>query len=348
MKTPLQLRVAHICTIAALLAVALAVEGCAGKSKTVNRKKAIVLGRGFPITDPDGSPSHAEKARINFLRLVDNEDNNPKEGWTADLSYDVLVKLGLDPTNTAPAALFEALGRKRLGYRIAIQNLAVGASRPYWADALENGMMGFAPQGNNNPGLRIPDGLGLYAAVSVAGGVTQNQSSFGPGVEFIDALPNGDAAQSWANQVVAAKFAKLLDENPKYNIWDARAHLRQSASNWEAGWNENTGYGRPNLDTPIDKLVPQPPVAFKVNVSPDRRQVEFSWINFKQRGFDATAIARGDGSIIYSGKGDRFLWNSDTNGSETFTYWSKNKAGETSRIESYQNRTVTNLVSSPM
>lgn len=344
MKTPRNSRREFIVVTAAVL-LALAVTGCqTSGSARASQKRALVMGRGSPITDPDGSPSHAQKAKDVFLRLVNNQANDPAKGWTCDLSYDVLVRLNLDPTNTPPDTLFKELRRRRLGYRIVIQNQALGATAWYWAAAVDNGLMPFAPQGNNDPGQRFPYGLGLYPAVSVAGGVTQNQSSYGPGVEFIDALPSGDAAQSWANQVVAAKFATLLDQHRRYNIWDARAHLRQSASNWAAGWNERDGYGRPLTTSLSTSLLPQPPVEFTTSVSSDGRKVTFTWKNFLQSGFNSTVIARGDGRIIYRGRGTTYVWNSDVDGSETFTYWSRNAAGRTSRLESYQTRTVTGLV----
>jgi hypothetical protein len=173
--------------------------------------------------------------------------------------------------------------------------------------------------------------------------VTANTTSSGPGVEFIDALPNGDAAQSWANQVVAAKFARVLDDHPRYNIWDARQHLRQAASNWEQGWNERTGYGRVDLSRRVDKLMSAPPVEFRTTTLDSGHRVLFTWRNFLQSDFAATVIAHRDGRVIYEGADTNFVWRSDVNGDETFVYYSKNKSGDQSRIESYQRRIVTNL-----
>jgi hypothetical protein len=218
-----------------------------------------------------------------------------------------------------------------------------GANQQGWGIALDNGMMPFAAQGNNNPGQRFADGLGLRAAVAVAGGVTANTTSYGPGVEFIDSLPNGDAAQSWANQVLAAKFARVLEDHPRYNIWDARQHLRQVASNWEQGWNERIGYGRVDLSRRVDKLLPAPPIEFRTDILDGGHRVLFTWRNFLQSDFAATVITRRDGRIIYEGQGTNVVWRSDVNGDETFIYYSKNKSGDTSRIESYQRRIVTNL-----
>ena len=153
----------------------------------------------------------------------------------------------------------------------------------------------------------------------------------------------GDTAQSWANQALAAKFARILDAHPNYNIWDARQHLRQAASFWASGWTETNGYGRVNERAVVGKLLPGPPVEFMAARSHDRRQVIFTWRNFLQTGFAATVIARKDGPVLYEGTGTNFVWTSDVDGDATFRYWSKNKAGEKSRMESYQTRTVTGL-----
>jgi hypothetical protein len=321
-----------------LLLLALILQGCAGGGggRAIGQRKALVIGQSFP-------GSHAEGAKNNFLRLVNNPSNSPTVGWTCDFSHDVMLSLNLNPTNATFEQLFDAIRRKRLGYRIVMQNGARGATLPFWTNALDSGIMPFAPQGNNDPGMRFDDPPGLFPAVSVAGGITDNASSYGPGVEFIDALPNGDSAQSWANQAVAAKFAKILDDHRNFNIWDARAYLRQSASNWQAGWNERNGYGRPDPNQNIPRLFPEPPLQFTPTVTADGRQVIFTWRNFPQTRFTASVIARSDGRIIYRGRATRFVWNSDVNGTETFRYWSRDNSGRTSPIQSYQVRTVSGL-----
>jgi hypothetical protein len=327
-----------------LTAAAIALTACAQNSSSSRPtgRKALVVGRGLPLTEPDGGPTHPQGAKNNFLTLVNNPSNNPARGWTCDLTYDLQKQLGL-PDDAPLPRLFSEIARRNLGYRIVMQNGANGVNLELWGAAVDAGIMPFAPQGNNNPGQRFPDGLGLRAAAGVAGGVTANTSSYGPGVEFIDALPNGDAAQSWANQVVAAKFARVLDDHPRYNIWDARQHLRQAASNWEQGWNERTGYGRVDLGRRVDKLMPAPPVEFRTKVIDNGHRVQFTWRNFLQTDFAATVITRRDGRVIYDGQGTNFVWRSDVNGDETFVYVSRNRSGEKSRIESFQRRVVTNL-----
>ncbi len=313
-------------------------------------KKALIFGRGDPFHDPDGSPTHPQIAKNLFLKLVGNPNNDPKKGWTADLSWDLMVRLGMNPTNTPVEQLFDYLGQNKLGYRIVINNSARGQSFPQWDRALDNELMPFAPQGNNEFNYRFEEPPGLRAATSVAGGTAANQTSYGPTVEFIDALPLSlshanfeDAAQSWANQVVAAKFAHILDTHPIYNIYDARQHLRQAASFWSSGWTEKNGYGRVAEKAVIGELLPGPPLEFGISVARDRHRVTFSWRNFLQSDFASTVITRKDGRVIYEGTGTNTEWAADLDGDETFTYKSKNKAGKSSRIESFQTRQVTGL-----
>src|SRR6266496_5396086 len=177
-----------------------------------NHRKALVLGSARRL--PGDGPTHPEGARSNFLKLVGNPGNDPGKGWTCDLSWDLMLSLGMDPTNTPPETLFNYIGQHGLGYRIVINNSASGQSLPFWGLAVDNGMMPFAPQGYNAAGVRLDDAIGIKAAVSVAGGRTENLTTYGSGVEFFDALPIWassanfeDAVQSWANQAVAAKFA---------------------------------------------------------------------------------------------------------------------------------------------
>jgi hypothetical protein len=292
---------------------------------------------------------HAETARANFLKLVGNPQNELSRGWTCDFAWGVMIQLGLDPTNTSTEVLFNEMGRRRLGYQLVIACGPEGNTLPFWGSAVENGMMPFAPMGDNGRGHRIEDDIGLRCAIGVSGGTTENWTAFGPGTEFIDAIPGPapnvpeDAAQSWANQALAARFARVLDAHPEYNIWDAREHLRQCGSFWASGWTETNGYGRANEKAAAGQLLPGAPVDFQVVRSRDGHRVNFAWHNFLQTGFAGTVIARKDGRVLYESAGTNFVWNSDVHGQETFVYWSKNLAGERSRLETYQYRTVTGL-----
>lgn len=322
------------------------------KGNNTNQRKALVLGRGLPLTEANGGPTHAQGAKDNFLKLVGNTKNDPKKGWTCDLSWDLIRQLGLDP-NITPEKLFDYLGKNHLGYRIVMMNMASGQSASFWGAAVDNGIMPFAPHYKNEH-VRYNEGIGIKAAVSVGGGIKSNIHSYGPSLEVFDAIPlwmshmdAEDAAESWANQVVAARFAKILDAHPEYNIWDGRQHLRQAASFYSQGWTEEQGFGRVNEDTPIGKLQPGSPVSFWSTKSRDRRQVLFSWRNFLESDFAATVIARKDGRVIYEGAGTNCTWVSDVDGEEEFQYWSKNRAGEKSRLEQFNTVKIDNLAHLP-
>lgn len=334
--------------VSVLAAILLSTQSVCGADS--NQRKALMIGDGEAFYRPGSEATHPQVARKNFLKLVGNVANDPAKGWVCDFTGDLMRQLGMDPTNTPVETLFNYIGQHRLGYRVAMCCGPAGYTGSCWGCAVDNGMMPFGPQGNNNNGLRLDDPVGLRAAVGVAGGTSGNWTSYGPGVEVIDALPLWaswsnfeDAAQSWANQAAAAKFAKILDAHPQYNIWDARQHLRQAASFWSHGWTETNGYGRVNENAVVGHLLPGQPVDFRVVKSRDRHRVTFSWRNFLQSDFAATVIARKDGRILYESTGTNFVWTSDVDGDETFVYWSKNKAGEKSRLETYQTRKVTGL-----
>jgi hypothetical protein len=315
-----------------------------------NTRKAIMMGYGDPVRDPSGHPI---RAKMTFLRLVGNLANDPAKGWICDMEWDLKVRFGMNPTNTSSETLFNYIGQHHLGYRIAMNCGVRGHTADYWPCAVDNGIMPFAPHGYNSF-VRLDEPAGMGAALSVAGGSTVNATTYGPSLEFIETVlewgPNPkyeDTAQSWANQGLAAKFARVLDEYPNYNIWDAREHLRQAASFWPTGWTETNGYGRVKEGAAVGKLLPGPPVEFQAVRSRNRHQVFFSWHNFQQTDFAATVIARQDGRILYEGAGTNFVWTSDVDGNQAFRYWSRNRAGEKSRMESYQTRTVTGLSCGP-
>src|SRR5437867_651 len=82
----------------ALACVALAAGANSSPAETAvqNQRKALVFGRGLPFTD-HGGPTHPQAAKNNFLNSVGNPGNDPAKGWTCDLSYDLLLRLGMDP-----------------------------------------------------------------------------------------------------------------------------------------------------------------------------------------------------------------------------------------------------------
>ncbi|MDB6064053.1 MAG: hypothetical protein JWR26_261 [Pedosphaera sp.] len=311
-------------------------------------RKALVFGGGGP-SRPGSGPSHPQAAKNNFLALMKNPDNNPKKGWTCDLSYDLMKSLGMDPSKTTLPALCDYLGKHDLGYRIFM--IAGAGTGLFPGDLLTtNGMMPFCAHANNIPGYRLEDRTGIGGFMAVGGGTGANFYSYGPSLEFYDALPSWmsaghyeDAAESWANQALAARFARILDAHPKYNIWDAREHMRQAASRFAEGWTEKNGFGRVDEKASVATLLPGAPVDFRMQPSKDGTSVAFAWQNFLQSDFAATVIAKEDGTVLYDGTGTTFTWTSDIEGDANFKFWSRNKAGVTSRLESFNTKTVHGL-----
>ncbi len=307
------------------------------------QRKAVIFGS----SDTSHGLTHPQVARLIFLRCVGNPENDPAKGWTCDFTDDLIRRFGMNVTNTSAETLFNYLGQHHLGYRIAIACGPTGNTLSFWGSAVDNGIMPFAPQGDNNARHRLDDPIGLRIAVGVAGGITYNLTSYGPGVELVDFGSREDYAQSWANQGAAAKYAHILDAHPDYNIWDAREHLRQAASVWARGWTETNGYGVADEHAAVGHLLPAPPVEFSAVKTRDNHQVKFSWRNFLQTGFAGVVVARQDGRVVYEGKGTNFTWTTDVDGAATFVYWARNTAGEKSRMETYQTRTVSGLRTRP-
>lgn len=311
---------------------------------------ALVLGRGEPFKDPGAGPTHPELAKLNFLRLIDNPENDPSKGWTCQLSWDVAKQLKMDPEKTTYEELFDAIGNWKLDFKIVIYNTAQGQLATFWDKAIENGIMPISAHYDNSTGKYIPDSIGLRTCIGVGGGVKSNIYTYGPALEFYDALPGRfthssyeDPVQSWASQVVAAKFAKIMNAHPAYNIWDARQHMRQAASHWELGWTEKNGYGRVDPDKEIGELMPAPPVDFQTRVIENGNKVVFSWRNFAMSDFANTVVGLKGGGVLYRGKGNTFTWDSTIAGDAEVLFWSENTKGARSRMESYQTRVIPGL-----
>jgi hypothetical protein len=191
----------------------------------------------------------------------------------------------------------------------------------------------------------------LGAAITVGCGTVTNQHSYGPGLEFFDSGPAvvrvgyGTLSQNDSAAVLAAKLARVLEANPGCNVWDARQHLRQSASLYAAGWREDGGYGRPPAGlAKIAKLDLAPPLEIHAQKSTDGKSVAFSWLNFRQSDFAATVITKAGGGKIYEGTGTNFVWRSDAAGEAAFQFFTRGKSGRRSRDEAYTTVRVEGLL----
>ena len=237
-------------------------------------------------------------------------------------------------------------------YRILVAPIAspdrdLYAYKSAWDRATAAGILVVLPHNNSlsvsrSPAARRLSPPRLFSAVTVGEGTTTNRFSFGPGLEFFDSAtaqgsaPGGIAPEAEAAAVVAGKLARILEAHPEYNTWDARQHLRQTASHYAAGWVEDGGYGRPpSQPESVAELDPAPPVEIEATRSAAGDTVSFSWENFLQSSFAETVIQREDGRVIYHGSGRSFVWRSDEDGEETFRFFSSDKAGRLSRAESY-------------
>jgi hypothetical protein len=164
--------------------------------------------------------------------------------------------------------------------------------------------------------------------------------SFGPGLEFYDAPPNVDPGflnQNEAAAVVAGKLARLFDANPGYNPWDARQHLRQTASGYATGWREDGGFGRPSTyPVPLSHLDPAPPFEAAATLAPDAKSVVFTWRNFLQTGYAATIIRDEQDQLIYQGNGTNCVWQAAPSPHAVFKFYSRDASGRLSRSEPCQ------------
>ncbi len=159
--------------------------------------------------------------------------------------------------------------------------------------------------------------------------------SYGPELEFVDAVfqsgPNGwDCTESWGHCAPAAKYAKMRDAHPGWNVFDLRQLLRETCTRYSSpGWDENNGYGFIQIanragmadgfqESPlvqqiqqIQQLDPGLPLQITAKIVSDT-EVDFTWKNFEQTDFSATKISRvSDGHLIYSGNGTSCTWYPD-------------------------------------
>lgn len=130
-----------------------------------------------------------------------------------------------------------------------------------------------------------------------AGDPLGNTCSFGPGLEFYADAPN----ESEATARIAGYLTFLLHEHPTWNFFDARAALRQTASNYRSslGWSisdidashDRGGYGLvdKSLANAVSTLDPFPPLRQQFESS--HNKLTFSWINFAQTLFDSTQVS---------------------------------------------------------
>ena len=192
-------------------------------------------------------------------------------------------------------------------------------------------------------------GVGPVPAMTVSSGYWNSPyaiTSYGPQIEFIDTIWDGDPyydyQQSFAHAATAARYARLKSLHPTWNVFDLRQELRQTCTYYDAGWTPDRGYGfplvlnnigdgfpeeatingksltDPNLD--LTDLDAGPPIQPSALISPDGTQFIFRWYNFLQTYFASTVITV-NGTVIYDGDGTSFAWTPTVSGgtAEFFT-----------------------------
>jgi hypothetical protein len=149
------------------------------------------------------------------------------------------------------------------GYNIIIRSYTgLWAYKLEWDTAVAAGIVvAHAHGSNSHVELSSPPYIG--SAMACGGGVTTNERSYGPGIEFYDCTLSEDTEESWATAVVAGKLANILDALV-CTIQEARYRAQLTAS--ENGiWDNNDGFGRIDVAAAI-AYVPTVPL-------PNRRQV---------------------------------------------------------------------------
>lgn len=176
-----------------------------------------------------------------------------------------------------------------------------------WEYACDNNIIVVHSHGSNSAEELLWPRFLLRSVICVSGGITNNQRSYGNGLELFDATPSGETEQSWATPTVAGRIAHLMNQYPNANIYTIRGILRQKCTNYQTGWNKYNGYGRPINPNP-SAIDVQPP--FEITYSKNDRNVyTFRWKNYAQDGFQATRIVLNN-SVIYEGTNESFSYSS--------------------------------------
>lgn len=99
----------------------------------------------------------------------------------------------------------------------------------------------------------------LFSAVTCGGGITQNERSYGNGLEFYDVTNDNRTEESYTTAVIAAKLA-TIKEALNCSHWESRYRARMTATN-NGQWNKYDGYGKINIQQAIawTGTIPQDP-----------------------------------------------------------------------------------------
>ena len=168
------------------------------------------------------------------------------------------------------------------------------------------------------------------------------------GVEFTNPLAGSSSA---AASYTAGMLAKLMMDHPKWNFWDARAALRQTADQYETGVTKERGYGIIDqiAANEVTKLEPFGPWIYAVLLDEGANTVTFKWADFLQSSRQTTVLVKfknepkrnstpDDGEIIYEGDDETYTYVYTQDESVWFAWFTIDVEGNVSYVEPFHKK----------
>ena len=273
--------------------------------------KAVVLD-----SDPAG---HGANVKNYFL-------NDAPNSWSCDVLSDSATSVN------------DIIGT----YDLVIRSMTgVWSRKPDWDELLDNNIPVVHAHGSNSNN-ELVNPPRLFSAITVGGedpddNDLDDETSYGDGLE-IDAIAYDEStAQSYTTPTIAATLVKAYENTN--NWWDARALVRQSASNYQSGWIPETGFGYYESGASIVTNVElQPPLDITVNAD------NIEWRNFKTSNWTNTVIRiQSTGQVVYRGTGNKLPFDNIYSAQFRLEFYSEDENGNLSSSEDYLASTSSNL-----
>lgn len=167
-------------------------------------------------------------------------------GYGSDISVDITTRVSFGFNSDADyAALVGAVALLRS--TVGLTSFINKAQQVYDA----NGIQSFVPLGSNSD-VELSQPSSIPVIVTSGAGDTENDTAYGPGLEFWDDDNDGNPAgdtSSYSNGTVLGKLLKIKDQRAG-SWWNARYAARQTASN-NGVWDKFNGYGKINVAAAI-------------------------------------------------------------------------------------------------
>lgn len=293
--------------------------------------KALVLGHA-------GNENHEQSVRSHFLA-------NSPSGWDCDIAMVGSGTTGNNIVTYLPSINKIVEYSINNNYKIIIRSYSnVFSFKFEWDYATDNNVIVVHAHGSNE-NIKLTYPPYLISAITVGGGVTSNVRSYGPGLELYGQTNDNYTEESWVTAVVAGRVATIIDNNPFYNIYDVRQHLRQTCDLYVSGWNENNGFGKVQQYTPVNLHIGSP-LSFTHNNINDST-ILFTWKNFLQTNYTNTTISSNKVGIIYSGTSTSYQYSATTSGDHTFTISSVSGNTKYSNIQEFDSITYNLSIQNP-